>query len=94
MYSGIEVDLLFLERLVRDQRAAQIDLALDLDAGGLERLRVDLGDDELLGEVLRADANLAERGRCRQRDGCGDERENANKLGDTHGDFPPVRARE
>jgi hypothetical protein len=32
---GIEVDLLFLQRLLRDQRAAEVDLALDLDARGL-----------------------------------------------------------
>ena len=30
---------------MRDQRAAQIDLALDLEAGSLERLRVDFGDE-------------------------------------------------
>ena len=54
---GIEVDLLFLERLVRDQRAAEVDLALDLDARGFQRLRVELGQHELLGEVLGADLN-------------------------------------
>ena len=72
---GIEVDLLFLERLVRDQRAAEVDLALDLDAGRLERLRVELGDDELLGEVLRADLDLRQRG-------CGGEQQGGGRRGE------------
>jgi hypothetical protein len=51
----VEVDAAGAQRLVRHQRAAEVDLALDLEARLLERGGVKLGDDELLGEVLRAD---------------------------------------
>ena len=44
-----------LQRLEGDLLGAEVELLLDLEAGGLERLGVDLAEDVLLGEVLRAD---------------------------------------
>jgi hypothetical protein len=41
---------------VDDLGAADVALELDPEALGLEGLRVELAEDELLGEVLRADA--------------------------------------
>jgi hypothetical protein len=46
--------------------STEVDLALDLDACGFERLRVDFRQHELLGEVLRADANRLRRRRARR----------------------------
>src|SRR3954453_7875274 len=54
---GVRVDVAGLQRLVRDQLGAEVELLLDLEAGGLERLRVDLAQHELLREVLRADGD-------------------------------------
>ena len=43
------------QRAIADQRAAQVQPTLDAQAGAsLDRLRDDLAEDELLGEVLRA----------------------------------------
>ena len=46
-----------LERLVGDLLGAEVELLLDLEARGLQRLGVDVAEDELLGEVLRADGD-------------------------------------
>ena len=40
-----------------DERAAQIELPLDLETLGFESLRCDLAQDDLLGEVLRSDSD-------------------------------------
>jgi hypothetical protein len=53
---------------VRDQRATEIDLALDLDSGRLERLRIELREDELLGEILGADLQRLRRSGTAERD--------------------------
>ena len=37
-------------------------------------------------------ANLAERRRCRQCDGCEDERESTNELGEKHDGFPWMKS--
>ena len=55
---GIAADLAVLERLQRDLLGAEVEIGRDVVAGGLERLGVDLAEDELLGEVLRADRQL------------------------------------
>src|SRR3954470_1280967 len=53
----IGVDVARLQRLVGEQLGAEVELLLDLEAGRLERLGVDLAQHELLGEVLRADGD-------------------------------------
>ena len=64
VYSGYASIVAVLERLERDLLGAEVELLLDREAGGLERLRVDLAEDVLLGEVLRADGErLARVGR-------------------------------
>src|SRR6185436_11325518 len=80
---GIKVDLFLLERLVHDQRAAEVDFALDLDAGCLESLRIKLGKHELFGEVLRSDAYLRNRRRADRKRG-----ERNDPFRESHG-FPP-----
>ena len=52
---GIEVDGAGAQGLMRHQGRAEVDLALDLEARRFERGGVELGHDELLGEVLGAD---------------------------------------
>jgi hypothetical protein len=70
---GIEVDFTAGERLVRDERSAEIDLPLDLEAGALERGGVHFAEDELLGEILRPDAHgLRRRSRREPADQCRD----------------------
>src|SRR5262249_19336219 len=54
---GIEVELARDEAAMAQEAAAEIELPLDPDARSLERLRGDLSQDDLLGEVLRADAH-------------------------------------
>jgi hypothetical protein len=51
----IQVDLAALQGRHRDVGGAEVQLARDVQAGVLEALRVELAQDELLGEVLRAD---------------------------------------
>jgi hypothetical protein len=55
---GVGVDVAVLERLEGDHLGPEVELLLDVVARRLERLRVDLAQDELLGEVLRADGDL------------------------------------
>jgi len=56
---------------VGDKRGTEVEVALDLDAGLFKRLGIDLGDDELFGEILAAD--LYSIGLCRCSDeGCQD----------------------
>ena len=57
----VAADLTVLERLQGDLLGAEVEVGGDVVAGGLERLCVDLAEDELLGEVLRADRQLARR---------------------------------
>ena len=52
---GIAADLAVLERLQRDELVAEVEVGGDVVARGLEGLGVDLAEDDLLGEVLRAD---------------------------------------
>src|SRR5207245_1183714 len=52
---GIEAELAGLQRLVADERATQVQPAVDAHAAGLETLGGDLAQDDLLGEVLRPD---------------------------------------
>ena len=54
---GVEVDLFFFQRLVRNQRAAKVEFFLGLDTGSVECLRVDLRQYKLLGKVFGTDPN-------------------------------------
>ena len=58
---GIAADLAVLERLQGDLLGAEVEVGRDVVAGGLERLGVDLAEDELLGEVLGPDRELRPR---------------------------------
>ena len=58
---GVQIDIASGDRRLRDGRAAQIELALDREALMLEHLRVQLGDDELFGEIFRADLDRRRR---------------------------------
>ena len=52
----VDVDVAGRQRAFADQRAAEIQAAIDGQPGlALDRLRDDLPEDQLLGEVLRAD---------------------------------------
>jgi hypothetical protein len=51
----VGVDLPALERVVGDVLVAEVELGLHRVPGGLQALGVDLAEDLLLGEVLRAD---------------------------------------
>ncbi len=51
----VEVDVAAFHRGHRDLRRPEVEKAADAHSRALERLRVDLRDDETLGEVLRAD---------------------------------------
>src|SRR5207302_5235612 len=51
----IEAELAGLQGLMTDERAAQVQPAVDAHAAGLEPLRSDLTQDDLLGEVFRPD---------------------------------------
>ena len=51
----VGVDLAVLQRLEGDRLVAEVEVRADVVAGGLQPLGVDLAEDELLGEVLRAD---------------------------------------
>ena len=55
-------DLPSLKRLLRNQLAAQVQLAFDLDPGRFERLRADFGDDELLVKFLESTRTWAPAG--------------------------------
>ena len=52
-----------------EETASEIEPTLDLDAGFLQRLRRDLAEDDLLGEVLGADMDRLVRTRAGTRDG-------------------------
>ena len=58
VYSGYASISPSFERLQRDLLVAEVELLVDVEAGRLEALRVDLTEDLLLGEVLRADGDL------------------------------------
>ena len=51
----VHVDAARNQRLVAQERPAQIELAVDREPGALDLLRHQLSQDALLGEVLRAD---------------------------------------
>ena len=53
----VDVDVAGADRAVADERAAQIQAPLDDDAARFERLRQQFAEKDLLGEVLRPDAN-------------------------------------
>ena len=59
VYSGYRSIWLFSQRFVSHLRAGQVELALDRDAVGFEELGVHLTQQQLLGEVLGADADGA-----------------------------------
>ena len=64
---GIKIDLAVQQGRVGDHGGAEIGPCLRLDAGGLQSLGIDLGDDELLGKVLASHANdLRMRGHVRE----------------------------
>ena len=63
----VEVDLAGFERGVRDRRGAEVEASLDRVPLCLERLRVELGEHDALGEVLAADRRPAAAGRPRRR---------------------------
>src|SRR5207302_2333252 len=54
---GIRVDLAAAQRRLDDLGTADVLVVIDLDALVLERLLVELAEHELLGEVLRAEAD-------------------------------------
>src|SRR5581483_10166289 len=56
---GIQIDFARNKSLVREQSSAEIELALDrLVQLVFDMLRDDFAEDQLLGEVLRADHNV------------------------------------
>ena len=58
----VDIDVAGQERAIADQRTAQIETPPDGQAGvALDRLRDDLAENQLLGEVLRSDDDHARR---------------------------------
>ncbi len=60
---GIQVDIALEQRGVGDRRSAQVELALDREAGPLQHLGVQFGHENGLGEVLGTNAHRAVRRR-------------------------------
>jgi hypothetical protein len=102
---GVHVERAVPQRLVDDLRAADVLLELDREALGLERLLVELAQEELLGEVLRADAQrrrlvagagglprrrLGTAAAAAEPDGEGERREE-HEGGPAHAPTPPPR---
>ena len=72
----VDIDVARAQRPIADERAAEIEPAFDLDTRlRLDRLREELAEQDLLGEVLRADADhVAGRPQRRGRHGTGGTR--------------------
>ena len=70
VYSGYMIDIFRQQRLMRQQRSAQIELALDgLMSSRFDVLRDDLAQDQLLGKILGADHDVVARAAAREQRG-------------------------